>query len=109
MLGGTLAAYPGSENVTYESMKDAVNTAAPMLEIPHALMLQNAANDRLAKAVEILHDRTSGLRNGHMERASEDRASRDYGSNIARSIADEATRTDLAAQLIEKILSELEL
>lgn len=81
----------------------------PQREVPAAIMAQDRANDRLSKAVEILHDRTANVRNGHMERAGEDRAARDYGSETARLIGDQANRTDLAAQIIEKILTEMEI
>ena len=99
---------PRMDEMAKSAAADAI-AKAPMREIPHALMLQDDANDRLSKAVEILHDRTSGLRNGHMERAQEDCGVRDFGSETARTIADQAYRTDLAAQVIEKILSEMEL
>lgn len=83
---------------------------APQREVPYALMMQDQANDRLAKAVEILHDRTAGLRHSGMERAEDgDRAVRDYGSETARLIGDQANRTDMAARVIEKILTEMEI
>lgn len=84
--------------------------AAPMREVPYALMMQDQANDRLSKAIEILHDRTSGLRHSGMERAEDgDRAVRDYGSETARLIGDQANRTDMAARVLEKILTEMEI
>lgn len=82
---------------------------APQREIPAAIMMQDQANDRLSKAVEILHDRTAGLRHSGVERGEEDRAMRDYGSETARNIADQAYRTDMAARVIEKILTEMEI
>ncbi len=87
----------------------ATTLKAPMPEVPSAIMLQNEANDKLSKAVEILHDRTSGLRSSSPEREPENRAVRDYGSETARNIADQAHRTYLAAQVIEKILTEMEI
>lgn len=83
--------------------------AAPMNEIPYALMMQDQANDRLSKAVEILHGRTAGIRHSGVERGEEDRAVRDYGSETARLIGDQANRTDMAARVIEKILTEMEI
>lgn len=82
---------------------------APMKEVPSALMLQDEANNRLSKAVEILHDRTAALRHSGVERGEEDRAVRDYGSEVARSISEQAYRTDMAARVIEKILTEMEI
>ncbi len=82
---------------------------APMKEVPSAIMLQDEANNRLTKAVEILHDRTAALRNSGVERGEEDRTMRDYGSETARNIADQAYRTDVAARVIEKILTEMEI
>lgn len=82
---------------------------APMKEVPSAIMLQDEANNRLTKAVEILHDRTAALRHSGVERGEEDRAVRDYGSETARNIADQAYRTDMAARVIEKILTEMEI
>lgn len=87
---------------------EATTLKAPMHEIPHALLLQNEANDRLNKAVEILHDRTMQVRHSQ-DRAGEERAMRDFGSELARNMADQAYRTDLAAQVIEKILTEMEI
>ena len=102
-LAGTPSPYNGGD------MPMAATVAAPMRELPSAMMLQNEANDRLSKAVEILHDRTSGLRSPHVEKEPENRAMRDFGSDTARGIADQAHRTMLAAQVIEKILTEMEI
>lgn len=81
---------------------------APMHEVPHAMLMQSEANDRLNKAVETLHDRTTPLRHAQ-DLDGEERVMRDFGSELARSIADQAYRTDLAAQVVEKILTEMEL
>lgn len=82
---------------------------APMKEVPSAIMLQDEANNRLTKVVEILHDRTASLRHSGVERGEEDHTMRDYGSETARNIADQAYRTDTAARVIEKILTEMEI
>lgn len=87
----------------------ATTDAAPMNEVPYAIMMQDQANDRLSKAVEILHGRTAGIRHSGVERGEEDRAARDYGSETARLIGDQANRTDMAARVIEKILQEMEI
>lgn len=101
-----IAAALAPGNATYD---DPATLKAPMREVPSAIMMQNDANDRLSKAVEILHERTTNLRHSGIERGEEDRAMRDFGSETARNIADQANRTDMAARVIEKILTEMEI
>ena len=83
-------------------------TAAPMREVPHSMVMLTDANDRLTKAIEVLHERTASVR-ASFNKEQEDRATRDFASPVAQDIAAQAYRTDLAAQVIEKILRELEI
>lgn len=88
---------------------DPTTLAAPQREVPAAIMMQDQANDRLSKAVEILHERTSGLRHAVDRGEDPGKPMRDFGSETARNIADQANRTNLAAQVVEKILQEMEI
>lgn len=85
-----------------------ITLKAPMNEVPHAMLMQEQANDRLTKALEVLHDRTSVVRHSQ-DRAGEERTMRDFGSPMAQSISAQAYRTDMAAQLVEQILTEMEI
>ena len=85
-------------------------TPAPQSEIPHALMRLERANSQLHEVVGVLHERLQPVRHETPRKDGDagNKAVRDYGSELARVIGDQANRAEMASEVIIKILNELE-
>lgn len=79
-------------------------------EVPHALMRLERAQGQLHEVVKVLHERLAPVRNERPQKESDaqKKAVRGYGSEVARAIGQQADMTELASQVIIKILNEIE-
>ena len=82
--------------------------AEPQQEVPHAMSRLEMANSTLHNVTKELHERLASVRNEHSAQSESDKAARGYGSELARRIGEQADRTEVATQVIVKILNELE-
>lgn len=114
-MGGIANPYEFGGGIVPEEYKntqvahDLPELKAPMNEVPAAMQSLEQENERLACAIKILFERTAPVRHQSDKEGAEDRAVRDYGSDLARGISDQAFRVSLARQTVEKILTELEI
>lgn len=79
----------------------------PVREIPQAQAMLDLEVSRLTDVTGLLYQRLQPVLHSVNE-SGEDRAARDFGSETARLIADEAYRVSINRQIIEKILNELQ-
>lgn len=85
-----------------------VATDAPQSEIPHALNRLEVATSQLHETIKVLHERLAPVRNEHSKHSEGDQAVRGYSSEVARRIGNQADGTELATNVLLKILNELE-